>query len=828
MRTAVRVPAVFTRPRPAAEKNKISSEKPLDINSLLVTASPQLGITSNNSQVVPTKKPIGIEFEGRRVLPSEKPLDLKLLTSTVPEDQCEIDAVVNRNGGRSFTRLSTLNKLKGEGFYPAFDFEGQFKHVACNTDESSSSDIEIDSRLASLIFARQRKFEKFKSRNPGKHLPSTMPSSKSPRALIRSMSPKPLKSTGMVTGVSSGIRSLMARSPRPRKQDGIPFRLNRLHGANDSSMSALSPSAQREFRRISSANRGTRHHRQPRQISHEDRYDHPDDKENEMYHIEFPTTADEEHEIDKDEEDVTAAGQVHHPCPPVRSLAKPQNPNQSAGAAKGGSEHDGKPSTRITSTEEEVVPLRRDHSQSNERSGSTVPAWKNRPTARAREGIPGKTNTVHQRESQMPLNITDLIQQFSSCDSVDDVENESNVSKLSSSFVKDSSYDMDSVRALFERNRGSTERNWYESGKQMQRVLRGGSQRASKVGMAGKRAPEASSIDMNEISVTKDSNEKNDEEPIRDITAAPSVPKAALSEGDVQSPILSAITPSVSPTIGTPESRRQFFVPETMRILEEADMDEITRADARDIANEGYSPSVYREGASEQYEGRYERVTDAEKVNLKKRFDSAEFSSDTSGRTGMKRKDDEDGIEDGLFGANDVPMCRESPYAEVATGKRRETIGAGTRSGVRLGPRAKSFAQLNKSNNRKGREESTKTRGRRQTVESKGPSERRANGRGGTAGGMGPRRKSTTGVGVSSGRRNTGGMTGPSAGRGRSISVRGFDEREQGLRGARRKSVAGGGEGPSIVRMTREQAGRIRHQVVALRRMISTEGFDRW
>lgn len=250
MNSVVRTPPVFMRERCVIGKHAIPKpcEKPLELNVLLAAAD---------------QEPCEEEAVTNcgEVRPWEKPLDVELLLSAPAEENCEIESVASRDGVRQFTQLPGLSRSDSRpNLKDSFDFEAQFKHVTCEIDESSSSssDFELDSRLADLIRTRQRKFEKQVLKHAGKDPPATMPQSKSEKTLRSDSSHKLQRSKSFANGVSLGIRSFLARPVKARADNSIPLRLNRLHGANESSMSGLSSTIRTGFRRISNVHSRSR------------------------------------------------------------------------------------------------------------------------------------------------------------------------------------------------------------------------------------------------------------------------------------------------------------------------------------------------------------------------------------------------------------------------------------------------------------------------------------------------------------------------------------------------------------------------------------------
>eukprot|EP00177_Eucheuma_denticulatum_P000258 GFKZ01000441.1.p1 GENE.GFKZ01000441.1~~GFKZ01000441.1.p1 ORF type:complete len:781 (+),score=110.16 GFKZ01000441.1:1058-3400(+) len=213
----------------------------------------------------------------RDILPSEakpwtEPLDIRLL-SMLPSDQHmdNLSSSANRDGCRDFEELPVHQTAESTSNHD-YDFDAQFQHTRSdydseNADETnSSSAFQCSKELLELIQTRVKKFERLAKKHRDRERKRIAQTGNSPRDTtagadasgtqdlrsLRESSNHTNRSKSFVQGLSCGISSFLSRpSKNNTESEDVPVRLNRLHGADKSSMSILSPTLRTEFLRMS-------------------------------------------------------------------------------------------------------------------------------------------------------------------------------------------------------------------------------------------------------------------------------------------------------------------------------------------------------------------------------------------------------------------------------------------------------------------------------------------------------------------------------------------------------------------------------------------------
>ncbi|KAI0557366.1 E1A-binding protein p400 [Gracilaria domingensis] len=130
---------------------------------------------------------------------------------------------------------------------PSFDFEAQFRHAQEGYSDSKlhiDLNSPMDRRLQRKIVVCQKRFHRYRSRTP----PTQARQASHPSLSQAHTARKPL-----IKNIPRAFKTFISRSPTSQSQN-VPLRLNRLHGADHSRMSILSPALRKEFRKISYQN----------------------------------------------------------------------------------------------------------------------------------------------------------------------------------------------------------------------------------------------------------------------------------------------------------------------------------------------------------------------------------------------------------------------------------------------------------------------------------------------------------------------------------------------------------------------------------------------
>lgn len=150
------------------------------------------------------------------------------------------------------------------------DYDGHFRQGANDFDEDAGlEELEYDLQLPELTQQRAQKVDDFTT-NCHEGAFTFMRRKTCTSTSQRDKTGTVHRSKSFVQNISRGIRSFLPRTFRPRvNRDDIPVRLNRLHGADESSMSVLAPTIRREFRKMSNLSNRPRRASWKRDI-HED------------------------------------------------------------------------------------------------------------------------------------------------------------------------------------------------------------------------------------------------------------------------------------------------------------------------------------------------------------------------------------------------------------------------------------------------------------------------------------------------------------------------------------------------------------------------------
>lgn len=204
--------------------------------------------------------------------PWTEPLDIRLL-SILPSDNLmdNLSSSAKRDGRRDLEELPVQKTAKSTS-NDDFDFESQFQHARSdydseNADENDqSSGFQCSKELLDLIQMRVKKFEKLARKHRDRERKRIAQSRNGPRVTnreadvsntqvlssFRESNTLTNRSKSFVQGLSCGFSSFLSRpSKNSTESKEVPARLNRLHGADKSSMSVLSPTLRTEFLRMS-------------------------------------------------------------------------------------------------------------------------------------------------------------------------------------------------------------------------------------------------------------------------------------------------------------------------------------------------------------------------------------------------------------------------------------------------------------------------------------------------------------------------------------------------------------------------------------------------
>lgn len=476
------------------------------------------------------------------------------------------------------------------------------------------------------------------------------------------------------------------------------------------------------------------------------------------------------------------------------------------------------------------------------------------------------------RDSEFPWNICDLIQHFDAVDSMESEDETPGASRnTSSSFKIKSTYDINSVRALFERggaqltdsHKGAHEQST-PTDRSTPLAARTRTQAKNGRSVMGKRSPtrvnEACASEVTNAGIQEDASPNS-------VPTPPTSSKTPMRKMPPETSFASPITPSVSPSL-TPGSTEKFFLPRTICDEEDIGEDEIKPQNATIISAVSFSKTVKVVPVPQQAADGFDSTTSSEKTNLKDLFDSMQLSPRASraNSTNRHKKGEPIGVvqspvhiaaEHTMFDENESVTFCDSPYGELAQRPRRDTTLSN--SEARTASRAKSFAHVSNGDRRRpgaaiARAVKRTTRlhvERNRSSTGTGSNGRTAKGRGSVTTPRLTRRGSAASVSAgcsstaatTSARRSS--VTTPASTRRGSVATavptrRGSTaatmspQRNQGVLGTSRNIVAGAvdsarrdmntGEGPRIARRARTQTQRVKRQMDVFRGIISGDG----
>lgn len=476
------------------------------------------------------------------------------------------------------------------------------------------------------------------------------------------------------------------------------------------------------------------------------------------------------------------------------------------------------------------------------------------------------------KESELSLNISGLIQHFDAADSVESEEETSSANKeTSGSFKMKSTFDINSARALFERSGAQFADNHKRTNEQTtptDHSARFAARRRTKAkdGRSAMNRPSPTRVNEACSSEVTNADVQEGASPTS-IPTPPTASKTPMQKKLAATSFASPITPSVSSST-TPGSTDKFLLPGTICDEEGTGEDEIQPQNAKMRPAVSFSKKVKVVPVPREATDSFDSVSSSDKMNLKDLFDSMQLSphAATANSPNERKKGEPIDVvktpvcitsENTMFDEDESVTCRDSPYGELAHRPRCDTTQSKT--GARTAPRAKSFAHV--SNNSGGRrpgaakarpvKRTTRPHGERNRSSiATGPNGRTTKRRSSAATPALARRGSTA---TSAGRGSTaattsarrgsvaprtstrrGSVAAPGSNRRGSTAATVSPQRNQGVRGTRRNTVAGAvgtthrgtdtGEGPWIARSARTQAGRVRRQIDAIRSMISADG----
>lgn len=196
--------------------------------------------------------------------PWTRPLNLNLLSSPLIDAfLCKTSTSERYRGHRQFVALPHARHV--QRLSPqSIDFDISYRHSKSDLERDAvAKELERSSELQELIRGKVKKSEKFAKKDRGNH-PRTR-YRRTSSSISRRGTTKTLDcSKSVFRSLSCGVRSFILRPSRSRvDNDEIPVRLNRLHGANEFSMSSLAPAVRREFMRMSQV------HTRPKRASRE-------------------------------------------------------------------------------------------------------------------------------------------------------------------------------------------------------------------------------------------------------------------------------------------------------------------------------------------------------------------------------------------------------------------------------------------------------------------------------------------------------------------------------------------------------------------------------
>lgn len=184
--------------------------------------------------------------------PWTRPLKLDLLSSSSVQNYIsEISTSEKCERHRQFVGLPPTRHAR-KASASSLDHDAQFRRVRSNFDEGADlEELEYSPELPELVRERAKTVDDFAKKNHESTLKFSRRKTSIPTS-HRDTSSTLHRSKSFMQSLSCGVRSFLPRRFRPRvNDDDIPVRLNRLHGADESSMSVLAPAIRREFMKMS-------------------------------------------------------------------------------------------------------------------------------------------------------------------------------------------------------------------------------------------------------------------------------------------------------------------------------------------------------------------------------------------------------------------------------------------------------------------------------------------------------------------------------------------------------------------------------------------------